>query len=69
MKYILLGEGEDEGEFSRIVHCTVHWFVVSIIGQDRGYTVKYNPLPDGVPGGESVYLTVYPEPSPNTDII
>ena len=24
---------------------------VSILGQDKGYTVKYTPLPDGVPEG------------------
>ena len=39
--------------------------------------VKYNPLPkefpkakpEGTPEGGGVYLTVYPELSPNTDII
>ena len=33
--------------------------------------VKYNPLPEGVPEGEGkgLYLTVYHELSPNTDII
>ena len=39
--------------------------------------VKYTPLPEGVPKakpkgtleGGGVYLTVYPESSPNTDII
>ena len=49
---------------------------VSVLGQEEGYTVKYNPLPEGVPKGEAqgnswkqrVYLTVYPESSPNTDM-
>ena len=35
------------------------WYFVSVLGQEEGYTVY---------GGE-VYLTVYPEMSPNTDII
>ena len=38
---------------------------VSVLGQDEGYTVKYTPLPEG----EGVYLTIYPESSPNTDSI
>ena len=50
---------------------------VSVLGQDKGYTVKYNPLPEGVlrakpegtPEGKGLYLTVYPESSPNTDSI
>ena len=52
-------------------------FIVSVLGQDEGYTFKYNPLSEGVPEGEArgtpegkgLYLTVYPELSPNTDII
>ena len=35
---------------------------VFVLGRDKGYTVKYNPLPEGL-------KTVYPESSPNTDII
>ena len=31
--------------------------------------VKYSPLPKGTPKGEGLYLTVYPELSPNTDSI
>ena len=39
--------------------------------------VKYNPLPEGVPGGEAqrtpegngLYMTVYPKSSLNMDII
>ena len=26
---------------------------VSVLGRDKGYTVKYNPLPEGVPEGEA----------------
>ena len=40
---------------------------VAVLGQDKGYTVKYSPLPRGVPEGtpksEGLYLTVYPESS------
>ena len=27
--------------------------IVSLLGRDEGYTVKYNPLPEGVPEGEA----------------
>ena len=27
--------------------------IVSLLGQDEGYTVKYNPLPEGVPKGKA----------------
>ena len=44
--------------------------IVSVLGRDEGYTVKYTPLaegvPEGTPEGIGVYLTVYPELSPNT---
>ena len=43
--------------------------IVSVLGRDEGYTVKYNALPVGDPEGEGLYLTVYPDLSPNTDII
>ena len=43
--------------------------IVSVLGRDEGYMVKYNPLPEGVPEGEGLYLTIYPESSPHTDII
>ena len=37
---------------------------MSVLGRDEGYTVKYNPLPEGVPEGtpegKRLYLTVYP---------
>ena len=26
---------------------------VSVLGRDEGYTVKYNPLPEGVPEAEA----------------
>ena len=43
--------------------------IVSGLGQEEGYTVKYTPSPEGVsegtPEGEGVYLTVYPESIPN----
>ena len=50
---------------------------VSVLGLNSGYTVKYNPLPEGVPEGETegtpqgkgLYVNIYPELSPNTDII
>ena len=47
-----------------VLYCTV-----SVLGRDKGYTVKYSPLPDGVPKvkGKWLYLTVYPELSPNAD--
>ena len=33
-------------------------YIVSVIlGQDKGFTVKYNPLPEGVPEG---YCVIYP---------
>ena len=28
-------------------------YIVSVLGWDKGYTVKYNPLLEGVPGGEA----------------
>ena len=39
--------------------------IVSVLGREEGYTVKYTPSPEG----EWVYLTVYPELSPNKDSI
>ena len=30
------------------LHCTV-----SVLGRDEGYTVKYTPLPEGVPWGKA----------------
>ena len=39
--------------------------ILPVLGLDSGYTVKYSPPPSG--GG--LYLTVYPESSPNTDTV
>ena len=36
---------------------------------DLGYTVKYSPLPLGVPSDGGIYLTVYPSSSPNMDTV
>ena len=48
-------------------------FIVSVLGLGKGYTVKYTRSAEGVPEGEAkaegVYLTLYPESSPNTDSI
>ena len=35
------------------VHIMIVMHIVSELGQDKGYTVKYNPLPEGVPEGEA----------------
>ena len=43
--------------------------IVSVLGREEGYTVKNTPSPEGVPEGEGVCVTVYPESSPNTDSI
>ena len=42
-----------------------HQETVSVLGWEERWTVKYTPLPEG----KWVYLTLYPELSPNTDII
>ena len=42
---------------------------VSVLGQDEGYTVKYSPPPEGFFEGGGLYLTVYPQSSPNTGSI
>ena len=52
-------------------------YIVSVLGQDKGCTVKFTPSPEGVPKakpegtpeGKGMYLNVYPESSPNTDSI
>ena len=49
-------------------------YIVCILGRDEGYTIKYSPSSEEVPKdkapkGEGLYLTVYPESSPNTDSI
>ena len=53
---------------------TTH-YTVSVLGREEGYTVKYTPClkefprakPEGTPEGKGIYLTVYPELSPNSD--
>ena len=27
--------------------------IVSVLGREKGYTIKYTPLPEGVPDGEA----------------
>ena len=48
-------------------HINIPWlrmlYTVSVLGREEGYTVQYTPLPSG----KGVYLTIYPELSPNTD--
>ena len=44
-------------------------YTVFVLGRDKGYTAKYNPLPEGTPEGKGLYLTVYPKSSPNKDIV
>ena len=34
-------------------------YIVSVLGRDEGYTVKYSPSPEGTPEGEWLYLTIY----------
>ena len=51
--------------------------IVSKLGRDKGHMVKYSPLSQGVTEGEAtqnlegkgLYMTVYPESSPNMDSI
>ena len=50
-----------------LVYYYLRDYSVSVLGRDKGYTVKYNRLPEGVP--EGLYLTLYPKLSPNTDIL
>ena len=35
------------------VYYTAVYYTVSVLGRDKGYTVKYNPLPEGVSKGEA----------------
>ena len=42
---------------------------VSVLGQDKGYMVKYSPSSEGTPKDKGFYLTVYPELNPNTNSI
>ena len=38
---------------SRLVYWTYAVCIVSVLGRDKRYLVKYTPLPDGVPEGEA----------------
>ena len=51
-----------------VYHC-YEWYTVSVLGLDKGYTVKYNPLSEGNLEGKGLNLAVYPESSPHTDSI
>ena len=42
-----------EGVSLKVVGC----YIVSALGRDNGYTVKYSPLPEGTPIGKGLYLT------------
>ena len=35
------------------LYCTLLYCTVSVFGRDKGYTVKYKYLPEGVPEGEA----------------
>ena len=52
-----------------IIIIIVRHEIMSILGLDSGYTVKYSPSPSGVPSGEGLNLTVYPSSRPNTDTV
>ena len=43
------------------------YYIVSVLGREKEYTVKYTPLPEGAPEGtpegKGVYFTVCPESS------
>ena len=51
--------------------------IMSVLGLNLGYTVKYTGLlrefprasPSGTPSGKGLYLTVYPSCRPNTDTV
>ena len=44
--------GEKLGQQATLMRGT---FFVSVLAQDEGYTVKYNPLPQRVPKGGAQY--------------
>ena len=47
--------------------------ILSLLGRNRGYTVKYSTTPEGLPEktskGKGLYMTVNPESSPYTGSI
>ena len=46
----IFGQFPANFRFSGALVCTV-----SVLGQDEGYTEKYNPLPEGVPEGAHLH--------------
>ena len=44
-------------------------YILSVLGLDSRYTVKYSPLHLEVPSGKGLYLTVYPLSCPSTDTV
>ena len=46
-----------------------HTYFVSVLGQDKGYTVTNSPWPEGVFKSKRLYLTAYPASSHNRDCI
>ena len=60
------------------IHYICWWTtIISVLGQEEGYTVKHAPEPKGFadgtacrnPEGSGTCFTVYPDLSPSTDII
>ena len=43
----------DPGKMDSREGVTLLDYFVSVLGRDEGYTVKYNPLPEGVPEGKA----------------
>ena len=52
-----------------ITICHFYYYTVSVLGRDKICTVKYRRPPEGTPKGGQLYLTLYPESSPNTGSI
>ena len=50
-----------EGVPLTVVGC----YIVFALGQDKGYTDKYSPLPEGTPIGKGLYLTIKGEQQQN----
>ena len=52
-----------------MIKCTVKYCTtVSVLEREEGYTVKYGLSPRAIPSAQALF-TVYPDLSPNTDII
>ena len=53
---VLVNTLVQEGSIERIYFSIYHFqklYTVFVLGRDKGYTVKYNPLPEGVPEGKA----------------